>query len=93
MIVRVVASELSEPAVAVIVTGPASAPVTVLVARPPRAVTVPSPVTVPAPLVFANVTTLELSPVSRLPAASRTSAVSARVVPAARSAVEFVRVM
>ena len=61
-------------------------------AMPPEAVAVPSPVTVPEPAVFANVTTVVLSPLSRLPAASRIWTVSVRVVPAARSAVELVKV-
>ena len=54
--VNVVASELSDVAVAVIVTEPASAPPTVFVATPPAALAVPSPVTVPAPFVFAKLT-------------------------------------
>ena len=88
-----VESEVREPADAEIVTGPASTPVSMSDATPPDAVAWPSPLTVPAPVVFVNVTLVVLSPVSRLPAESRTSAVSARVVPAARSAVELVNVM
>ena len=77
---------------AVIVIEPASLPVTACDATPPDAVAVPSPSTLPAPPVFVNVTVVELSPVSRLPAASRISAVRPRFVPAARSAVELVNV-
>src|SRR2546426_343208 len=102
---NVVASELSDVAVAVIVTEPASAPPTVLVARlpaarpdpslgatPPEAVALPSPPVVPAPLVFANVTLVALSLVTRLPPASRISIVSVRDVPDARLAHELVNV-
>ena len=48
--------------------------------------------TVPAPAVFANVTTVELSPVSRLPFASRTSTVSVLVEPEATLPVPLVKV-
>src|SRR5262249_7193334 len=44
---------------------------------------VPRPVTVPTPAVFAKLTTVELSPVSRLPPASRISAVSVFAEPEA----------
>ena len=57
-------------------TPPVSAFVTVLVAIPAAAVAVPSPVTLPAPPVCANVTTVELSAVTVLPAASSIVAVS-----------------
>ncbi len=89
---KVVESAVSELAVAVIVTGPASAPVMVCDAMPPDAVAVPSPVTVPAPLVFARVTEVALSPLSRLPAASRIATVRVRVCPEARSLIELVKV-
>ncbi len=52
----------------------------------------PRPVTVPAPAVLANVTEVELSPVTTLFAASRTSAVSVRAEPEVRLAVELVTV-
>jgi hypothetical protein len=65
-------SEVSPDADAVIVTGPAVAPVTTFDATPPLAVAVPSPVTEPVPDVCANVTTVELSDVTRLLLASRT---------------------
>ena len=42
----------------------------VFVATPLDAVAVPKPVAVPAPEAFAKVTTVELSPVTTLPAAS-----------------------
>ncbi len=48
--------------------------------------------TVPAPAVLANVTEVELSLVTTLFAASRTSAVRVRALPEARLAVELVRV-
>ena len=57
-------------AVASIVTGPARTPVIVLVATPLEAVALPVPETVPAPDAFANATTVELSAVTVLPAAS-----------------------
>ena len=59
-----------------IVTEPASAPVIVLVATPPTAVALPVPVTVPAPDCLAKATTVELSEVTVLPAASWIVAVS-----------------
>ena len=65
----------------------------VLVATPPEAVALPVPLTVPAPEALANATTVELSEVTVLPAASRIVAVSTRVVPEVRSAVEPVRAM
>src|SRR5207302_610235 len=61
---------------AVIVIAPTVWPVTVTEATPPLAVAVPRPLTVPAPPVLAKPTTVVLSPVSRLPAASRSSTVS-----------------
>src|SRR4051794_22151579 len=69
-------AEVSPLALAVIVTDPAVAPVTVFCAIPPVAVAVPSPVTAPLPAVFANVTTVELSEPTRLSFASRISTVS-----------------
>ena len=74
--------------VASIVTGPTSTPVTVFVATPLEAVALPVPLTVPAPDCCANATTVELSDVTVFPAASWIVAVSARVAPEARSAVE-----
>ena len=64
---------------------PASAPVTVLVATPRGGGALRrAPVTVPVPPVLAKVTLVELSPVTMLPSASRTSAVSDRVAPEVR---------
>ena len=71
-------------AVASIVTEPTRAPVIVLVATPLAAVAVPVPVTVPAPDCLPNVTTVVLSPVTVLPAASWIVAVSTRVAPEVR---------
>ena len=82
---------MSPAAVASIVTEPTSGPVIVLVATPPTAVALPVPVTVPVPDACANATTVELSAVTVLPAASWIVAVSTRVAPEARSAVEPVR--
>jgi hypothetical protein len=65
----------------VTVTEPAVAPVTVFDAIPPEAVAVPRPVTDPVPDVRANVTSVELSDVTRLLPASRTSTVSDFVAP------------
>ena len=79
---------VSPAAVASIVTGPARAPVIVLVATPLVAVALPVPVTVPAPEALANVTTVVLSPVATLPAASRSVAVRTRLAPEVRSVVE-----
>ena len=62
--------------VASIVTEPASAPVMVLVAMPATAVSLPVPVTVPAPEALAKATTVVLSEVTVLPAASWIVAVS-----------------
>ena len=84
---------VSPAAVASIVTEPASAPVIVLVATPAAAVALPVPVTVPAPDALANATTVVLSAVTVLPAASWIVAVRTRVAPEARSAVEPVRTM
>ena len=75
-------------AVASIVTEPASWPVIVLVATPATAVSLPVPVTVPAPEALAKATTVVLSVVTVLPAASWIVAVSTRVAPEVRSAVE-----
>ena len=59
----------------------------VLVATPLAAVAVPVPVTVPAPEALAKVTTVVLSPVTVLPAASWIVAVRTRVAPEVRLAV------
>ena len=67
------------PAVASIVTEPARTPVTVLVATPATAVSLPAPLTVPAPDCLAKLTTVVLSEVTVLPAASWTVAVRTRV--------------
>ena len=75
---------VSPAAVASIVTEPTSAPVIVLVATPLAAVAVPVPVTVPAPDCLAKVTTVVLSAVTVLPAASWIVAVRTRVAPDAR---------
>ena len=75
------------PLLASTTIAPTSAPVTVLVATPATAVSVPSPVTVPAPESLAKATTLVLSEVTVLPAASWIVAVRARVAPELRSAV------
>ena len=76
------------PDVASIVTEPASAPVTVFVATPADAVALPVPETVPAPDCLAKATTVELSEVTVLPAASWIVAVRSRVAPEVRLAVE-----
>ena len=60
----------------------------VLVATPAAAVAVPVPVTVPAPEALAKVTTVVLSPVTVLPAASWIVAVRTRVAPEVRLVVE-----
>ena len=75
-------------AVASMTTGPTSAPVIVFVATPLDAVAVPVPVTVPAPDCLAKVTTVVLSAVTVLPAASWIVAVRTRVAPEVRLAVE-----
>ncbi len=74
-------------AVASIVTEPTSAPVTVFVATPAAAVSVPVPLTVPAPEALAKSTTVVLSEVTVLPAASWSVAVRTRVAPEVRFAV------
>ena len=79
---------VSPAAVASIVTGPARTPVIVFVATPREAVALPLPLTVPIPACFAKAITVELSEVTVLPAASRIVAVSTRVAPEVRSAVE-----
>ena len=71
-------------AAACMTTGPTSCPVIVFVATPLAAVAVPVPVTVPAPDCFAKVTTVVLSAVTVLPAASCTVAVRTRVAPEVR---------
>ena len=65
----------------------------VLDAKPATTVSFPVPVTVPAPEAVANATTVELSPVTVLPAASLIVAVSTRVAPAVRLVVAPVRTM
>ena len=66
---------------------------TVLVATPATAVSLPVPLTVPAPEALAKATTVVLSVVTVLPAASFIVAVSTRVAPEARSVVAPVRTM
>ena len=61
------------------VTEPTSWPVIVLVATPATAVSLPVPVTVPAPEALAKATTVVLSEVTVLPAASWIVAVRTRV--------------
>ena len=78
-------------AVASIVTEPASVPVIVFVATPPDAVALPVPLTEPVPDALAKATTVELSEVTVLPAASWIVAVRTRLAPEARLAVEPVR--
>ena len=84
---------VSPVAVACMTTGPTRAPVIVLVATPLAAVAVPVPVTVPEPEAFVKLTTVVLSPVTVLPAASWIVAVRTRVAPEVRLAVEPVRTM
>ena len=79
---------VSPAAVASIVTEPTSAPVIVLVATPLAAVAVPVPVTVPAPDCLAKVTTVVLSAVTVLPAASWIVAVRTPVAPEVELVVE-----
>ena len=67
---------VSPAAVASIVTEPTRLPVIVLVATPLAAVALPVPLTVPAPEALAKATTVELSEVTVLPAASWIVAVS-----------------
>ena len=62
-------------------TEPTSAPVIVFVATPATAVSLPVPVTVPAPEALAKATTVVLSEVTVLPAASWIVAVRTRVAP------------
>jgi hypothetical protein len=88
--VKLLVVEVSPAAEAVIVIVPAVAPVTVFEAIPPAAVAAPVPVTVPVPAVCVNVTDVELSDVTTLPLASRTSAVMARVELEERLAVDEV---
>ena len=78
-------------AVACIVTAPARTPVTVFVATPLEAVEAPVPLTEPAPEAWVKLTEVELSDVTVFPAASWTVAVSTRVAPEVRFAVEPVR--
>ena len=72
---------VSPAAVASIVTVPARTPVIVFVATPLEAVALPVPATVPVPDALAKATTVELSEVTVLPAASWIVAVSTRVAP------------
>ena len=65
----------------------------VLVATPAVAVLVPVPVTVPRPLAWSKSTTVVLSEVTVLPAASRIVAVRTRVAPEVRLVVAPVRAM
>ena len=65
----------------------------VLVATPATAVSFPVPVTVPAPEALANATTVALSLVTVLPAASWIVAVSSRVAPEVRLVVAPVSTM
>jgi hypothetical protein len=87
--VDVVETPFSVPA-AWIETVPAALPVTVSVATPPTAADEPSPVTEPDPLALlkVNVSVASGPPVTVFPAASVIVAVTARVVPEARFAVE-----
>ena len=80
-------------AVASIVTEPTSWPVTALVATPATAVSLPVPLTVPAPEALAKATTVVLSEVTVLPAASFSVAVRTRLAPEARLVVAPVRTM
>ena len=84
---------VSPVAVASIVTEPTRAPVTVFVATPAAAVALPVPLTVPVPDALPKATTVELSEVATLPAASLIVAVRTRVAPEVRLAVEPVRTM
>ena len=79
--------------VASIVTEPTRLPVIVLVATPATAVSLPVPVTVPAPEALVKATTVELSEVTVLPAASWIVAVRTRVAPEVRLVVAPVRAM
>ncbi len=88
--VNVVESAVTLAALAWIVIEPARSPVTALDATPDEAVEEPRPLTVPAPAVLAKVIEVELSAVTTLLAASRTSAVKVRAAPEARLAVELV---
>ena len=64
---------------------------TVFVATPATAVALPVPVTLPVPDALAKATTVELSEVTVLPAASWIVAVRTRVAPEVRSVVAPVR--
>ena len=75
---------VSPAAVASMVTEPASAPVTSSWRRRRRRSPLPVPVTVPAPDALAKATTVVLSEVTVLPAASWIVAVSTRVAPEVR---------
>src|SRR5207248_6890039 len=89
--VRLVEPWVGPVAVAVIVTEPAAAPVTETDATPATAVALlASPLTDPGP-VCAKDTTVELSDVTTLSAASRTSTVSVRAAPEVRFDVDDVK--
>ena len=81
---KVVVPVVRTPAEAVIVIEPASDAGDGLGGDAGRGGAVPGPVTVPVPLVLAKVTEVALSAVRTLLLASRTSAVTSRVVPEVR---------
>ena len=87
-----VLSEVRPAAVAVIVSAPASEPLTSIEATPFDAVAPPRPVTVPLPPDFEKVTAVALSPATSAPSGSRTSTLSVRWAPEGRAAVELVKV-
>ena len=89
--VKPIVPSVSAPLLASRTIAPTRAPVMVLVAMPATAVSLPVPVTVPAPEALANVTTLVLSEVTVLPAASWIVAVRTRVAPEVRLVVAPVR--
>src|SRR5438876_339134 len=90
--VNVVVPGVSPVADAVIVTEPRLPPVTVLVAMPAAAVTLPVPVTVPEPAVICTATEVALSVVTTFLFASRIAAVVSGVAPAVDCAVDDVTV-
>ena len=79
---------VSPAAVASMVTEPTSWPVIVFVATPLEAVALPVPLIVPVPEALAKATSVVLSEVTVLPAASWIVAVRTRVMPEVRFAVE-----
>ena len=79
---------VSPAEVASIVTEPTRTPVTVFVATPLEAVALPVPLIVPVPEALAKATSVVLSEVTVLPAASWIVAVRTRVTPEVRFAVE-----